>query len=63
MSSNYTTGPDPALSRNPVHRATQSQTTGINARLKALAPQVQGVPAAEADDLAEDLHRAAGPRG
>ncbi|MFE0690111.1 hypothetical protein ACFV0Z_18420 [Streptomyces xiamenensis] len=37
MNSNYTAGPDSGLSRHPVHRVTQYQTAGVNARLRVLA--------------------------
>ncbi|MEV8116003.1 hypothetical protein AB0O69_14055 [Streptomyces xiamenensis] len=56
----YTAGPDPALSRDPVHRVARYQTGGVNARLKVLAfLQAQGVPAVEADDLVAALEAGA----
>ncbi|MER7960136.1 hypothetical protein [Streptomyces sp. NPDC096030] len=46
------TGPYLALSGNSVHRVSQYQTAGVNARLRLLALlETQGVPVSEADDL------------
>lgn len=54
------TGPDPALSSDSVHRVSQYQTAGTNARLKLLALlEEQGVPASEADDLVAALEAGA----
>ncbi|MEU3962814.1 hypothetical protein AB0F42_23910 [Streptomyces buecherae] len=45
-------GSDPALSSDFVHRVTQCQTAGKEARLKVVALlKAQGVPASEAEDL------------
>lgn len=54
------TGPDPALSSDSVHRVSQYQTAGVNARLKLFALlEAQGVPASEADDLVAALEAGA----
>ncbi|MFJ6785204.1 hypothetical protein [Streptomyces yangpuensis] len=54
------TGLDPALSSDSLHRVTQYQTVGTNARLRVFALlQAQGVPASEADDLVAALEAGA----
>lgn len=54
------TGPDPSLSSDSVHRVSQHQTAGTNARLRLFALLAsQGVPASEADDLVAALEAGA----
>ncbi|MEV8395261.1 MULTISPECIES: hypothetical protein [unclassified Streptomyces] len=54
------TGPDPALSSDSLHRVTQYQTAGVNARLKVFALlEAHGVPTSEADDLVAALEAGA----
>ncbi|MGD9486082.1 hypothetical protein WDH52_23030 [Streptomyces sp. TRM70308] len=57
------TGPDPALSSDSLHRVTQYQTAGVNARLKVVegvrAPGSTRPPASEADDLVAALEAGA----
>lgn len=54
------TGPDPALSSDSVHRVSQYQAAGVNARLRLFALlAAQGVPASEADDLVAALEAGA----
>ncbi|TMV00094.1 hypothetical protein [Streptomyces sp. DASNCL29] len=54
------TGPDSALSSDSLHRVTQYQTAGVNARLKVFALlEAHGVPASEADDLVAALEAGA----
>ncbi len=52
--------PAAELSQDPVHRVTQYQTAGANARLRLFALlEAQGVPASEADDLVAALEAGA----